>query len=89
MIFPAVRTRGLTRQFGAVEAVRDVNLCVEPGRFFGLLGPNGAGKSTTIKMLTGLLAPASGTVEIASALRLHPKFVQEERVDVCFHIQPL
>jgi ABC-2 type transport system ATP-binding protein len=62
---PAVLTRGLTRRFESVEAVRDVNLVVEPGRFFGFLGPNGAGKSTTIKMLTGLLAPTSGSVQIA------------------------
>ena len=61
----AVQTSGLTRRFGDVIAVRDVNLAVEPGRFFGFLGPNGAGKSTTIKMLTGLLAPTSGTVTIA------------------------
>ena len=61
----AVQTSGLTRRFGDVLAVRDVNLAVEPGRFFGFLGPNGAGKSTTIKMLTGLLAPTSGTVTIA------------------------
>jgi ABC-2 type transport system ATP-binding protein len=62
---PAVLTRGLTRRFASVDAVRDVNLTVEPGRFFGFLGPNGAGKSTTIKMLTGLLAPTSGSVHIA------------------------
>ena len=62
---PAVLTRGLTRRFGNVDAVHDMNLTVEPGRFFGFLGPNGAGKSTTIKMLTGLLAPTSGSVEIA------------------------
>lgn len=61
----AVFTRGLTRTFGDVTAVRDVNLSVDAGRFFGFLGPNGAGKSTTIKMLTGLLAPSAGTVEIA------------------------
>lgn len=61
----AVVTRGLTRSFGPVTAVQDVNLTVEPGRFFGFLGPNGAGKSTTIKMLTGLLAPTSGSIEIA------------------------
>ncbi len=65
MATPAVLTRDLTRRFGTVDAVRGVNLSVEPGRFFGFLGPNGAGKSTTIKMLTGLLAPTSGTVEIA------------------------
>ena len=45
-------------------AVDDVNLRVAPGQFFGFLGPNGAGKSTTIKMLTGLLAPSSGRIEI-------------------------
>jgi ABC-2 type transport system ATP-binding protein len=62
---PAVLTRSLTRRFESVEAVRDVNLTVESGRFFGFLGPNGAGKSTTIKMLTGLLAPTSGCIQIA------------------------
>jgi hypothetical protein len=55
---------GLTRRFGALTAVDDVTLSVAPGQFFGFLGPNGAGKSTTIKMLTGLLEPTAGTVEI-------------------------
>ena len=45
-------------------AVEDVTLSVAPGQFFGFLGPNGAGKSTTIKMLTGLLEPTAGRVEI-------------------------
>src|SRR6201991_1942487 len=62
---PAVTTAHLTRRFGDFTAVQDVNLVVEPGLFFGFLGPNGAGKSTTIKMLTGLLAPTSGSVQIA------------------------
>ena len=57
-------TQGLTRRFGELTAVEDVNLSVAPGQFFGFLGPNGAGKSTTIKMLTGLLAPTSGSIEI-------------------------
>ncbi len=61
---PAVRTTSLTRRFGDFTAVNDVNLTVAPGQFFGFLGPNGAGKSTTIKMLTGLLAPSSGSIEI-------------------------
>ncbi|MGH7836615.1 MAG: ABC transporter ATP-binding protein [Candidatus Binataceae bacterium] len=47
-----------------MSAVEDVNLRVAPGQFFGFLGPNGAGKSTTIKMLTGLLAPSSGRIQI-------------------------
>ena len=60
----AVRTTGLTRRFQDFTAVDGVNLTVAPGQFFGFLGPNGAGKSTTIKMLTGLLAPTSGSIEI-------------------------
>jgi ABC-2 type transport system ATP-binding protein len=61
---PAISTQNLTRRFGELVAVDDVNLRVSPGQFFGFLGPNGAGKSTTIKMLTGLLAPTSGRIEI-------------------------
>jgi ABC-2 type transport system ATP-binding protein len=61
---PAISTEGLTRRFGQLTAVEDVNLRVAPGQFFGFLGPNGAGKSTTIKMLTGLLAPSAGRIEI-------------------------
>ena len=61
---PAISTEHLTRRFGELVAVQDVNLRVAPGQFFGFLGPNGAGKSTTIKMLTGLLAPTSGRMQI-------------------------
>jgi ABC-2 type transport system ATP-binding protein len=61
---PALTTASLTRRFGAFTAVEDVNLTVAAGQFFGFLGPNGAGKSTTIKMLTGLLAPSSGSIQI-------------------------
>src|SRR3981189_2864100 len=60
----AIRTEQLTRRFGALTAVDDVNLRVTAGQFFGFLGPNGAGKSTTIKMLTGLLAPSAGRVTL-------------------------
>ena len=61
---PALVTQALTRRFGDFTAVENVSLSVAPGQFFGFLGPNGAGKSTTIKMLTGLLAPSSGSIEI-------------------------
>src|SRR6185437_13501921 len=60
----AIETQGLTRTFGALTAVDNVTFSVAPGQFFGFLGPNGAGKSTTIKMLTGLLEPTSGSIEI-------------------------
>jgi ABC-2 type transport system ATP-binding protein len=64
---PAIDTISLTRRFGDFTAVENVNLTVEAGQFFGFLGPNGAGKSTTIKMLTGLLAPTSGTIHVLGA----------------------
>ena len=60
----AIETLGLTRNFGSLCAVNAIDLRVERGTFYGFLGPNGAGKSTTIKMLTGLLAPTSGTMRI-------------------------
>jgi ABC-2 type transport system ATP-binding protein len=61
---PTISTQGLTRRFGELLAVDSIDLRVAPGQFFGFLGPNGAGKSTTIRMLTGLLAPSSGRIEI-------------------------
>jgi ABC-2 type transport system ATP-binding protein len=61
---PAIAASALTRTFGDFTAVDHVDLIVEPGQFFGFLGPNGAGKSTTIKMLTGLLAPTAGSIQV-------------------------
>jgi drug efflux transport system ATP-binding protein len=61
----AVETRGLTRRFGAVTAVRDLSLRIETGEVFGLLGPNGSGKTTTIRMLCGLLEPSAGAASVA------------------------
>src|SRR5438552_17594524 len=61
---PTIITQGLTRRFGELTAVEDVNLSVAPGQFFGFLAPNGAGTATTITVLTGLLAPTSGSIEI-------------------------
>jgi len=74
----AIATENLTRRFGDLVAVQDVNLRVAPGQFFGFLGPNGAGKSTTIKMLTGLLASTSGRIEILG-LDFAQKMVEVKR----------
>ncbi|PPL19643.1 ABC transporter ATP-binding protein [Microterricola pindariensis] len=52
---------GVTKRFGAVNAVNDLSFTVEPGRVTGFLGPNGAGKTTSLRMLLGLVRPTSGT----------------------------
>ncbi|WP_369267399.1 ABC transporter ATP-binding protein [Streptomyces harbinensis] len=62
---PAVRVAGLWKTFGEQVAVSGIDLDLPAGRFIGLVGPNGAGKTTTLSMITGLLRPDSGTVEIA------------------------
>ncbi|MBI1350074.1 MAG: ATP-binding cassette domain-containing protein [Actinomycetales bacterium] len=63
----AIRTRGLTKTYGDIEAVIDLDLEVSQGQVFGLLGHNGAGKTTTVTMLTTLLEPTSGAIEVAGA----------------------
>jgi ABC-2 type transport system ATP-binding protein len=60
----AVRARGLTKRFGGLVAVNDVNLTVPRANVYGFLGPNGSGKTTTIRMLCGLLTPSAGDVEV-------------------------
>src|SRR6266700_2412589 len=57
----AILATDLVRRFEEVEAVRGVSLEVEEGEIFGFLGPNGAGKSTTVRILTTLLEPTSGS----------------------------
>jgi ABC-type multidrug transport system ATPase subunit len=59
-----LRTRGLSKQYGARMAVDQLNLDVNRGEIFGFLGPNGAGKTTTIRMVLGLISPTSGTIEV-------------------------
>lgn len=61
---PAVQVRGLWKRYGEQVAVQGIDLELPAGQFIGLVGPNGAGKTTTLSMITGLLRPDSGTVEI-------------------------
>ena len=60
-----IEVKGLSKNFGTLQAVSDISLTVTRGEVLGFLGPNGAGKSTTMKMITGFLAPSAGSVTIA------------------------
>jgi len=71
-----VKTEQLSRRFGDLIAVRDVDLEVRRGEIFGLLGPNGAGKSTMIRMLCGILSPSSGTGSVVG----HDIATEPERI---------
>lgn len=62
---PIISVHHVTKSFSKLKAVDDVNFTVGGGEIFAFLGPNGAGKSTTIKMLTTLLQPSAGTLELA------------------------
>ena len=62
-----IRIRELAKDYGTQEAVKGITLEIPDGQLVGLLGPNGAGKTTTIRMLTGMLAPTSGSAEIEGA----------------------
>ncbi|MGK2925144.1 MAG: ABC transporter ATP-binding protein [Lysobacterales bacterium] len=59
-----MEARGMSKYFGKVQAVRDLDLDVPRGRIYGFLGPNGSGKSTTIRMLCGLLTPTAGDITV-------------------------
>lgn len=61
---PAVKLAGVTKSFRDVDAVRGLDLRIEPGEVVALLGPNGAGKTTTVDMLLGLSTPSAGLVEL-------------------------
>ncbi len=65
MAGPVIVIEHLSRNFGPLKAVSDVSLKVDAGEIYALIGPNGAGKTTLVKMLVGLLAPASGHAAIA------------------------
>ena len=82
----AIQARNLSKHFGPVMAVRDLDLEVPRQRIFGFLGPNGSGKSTTIRMLCGLLTPSHGSIEVlghqvpreAEALRLQVGYMTQK-----------
>ncbi len=60
----AIKTENLTKYYGKTLGIKNLNLEVEKGDFFGFIGPNGSGKSTTIRTLLGLISPTSGSAEV-------------------------
>ena len=73
-----VEVQNLVKDFGTIRAVDGVSFRVNKGDILGVLGPNGAGKSTTMKMLTGFLAPTSGTARVDGLdVRTHPVEVKQ------------
>jgi len=83
---PVIQARGLTKRFGDMVAVDQVDLTVPKAYVYGFLGPNGSGKSTTIRMLCGLLTPTAGQIEVlglripeqAEALRLRIGYMTQK-----------
>ncbi|KTS13776.1 ABC transporter ATP-binding protein [Microbacterium testaceum] len=61
----AIQVAGVVKKFGDVTSVDGLNLTIPQGSFYGIAGPNGAGKTTSIRMITGLLEPDAGTIEVA------------------------
>ncbi|WP_341350012.1 ATP-binding cassette domain-containing protein [Clostridium polynesiense] len=60
----AIETNNLTKNYGKSRGIKDVNLQVNQGEFYGFIGPNGAGKSTTIRLLLNFIYPTSGNMKI-------------------------
>jgi ABC-2 type transport system ATP-binding protein len=84
-----IEVSGLSRTFRVrgrppVEAVKDVSFRIEPGEMVGYIGPNGAGKSTTIKMLTGILVPTSGSIRVAGVDPSRKRTQLARRIGVVF-----
>ncbi|WP_199930678.1 ABC transporter ATP-binding protein [Streptomyces sp. CB02923] len=79
---PAVRVRGLWKKYGEQVAVAGIDLALPAGRFIGLVGPNGAGKTTTLSMVTGLLRPDAGQVEIGGHDVWHDPVAVKSRIGV-------
>ena len=77
---PAIVTRGLTRSFEEITAVKSLDLEVPRGSVYGFLGPNGAGKATTIRLLLGLLAADSGEAEISGPRELLVDVADEAQI---------
>jgi len=81
-----IKASKVSRNFGTLQAIKELDLGVERGRIYGFLGPNGSGKTTAIRLLTGLLKPSSGEIQVlglklpqdAEKLRLHIGYMTQK-----------
>ena len=74
---PAIQAEGLSKRFGDVHALQDLNLTVSAGSVLGLLGPNGAGKTTAVRILTTLLRPDTGSARVVGLDVRQPAAVRQ------------
>ncbi len=81
---PALLVENLSYSYGNLKAVRGISFQLMPGEILGFLGPNGAGKSTTIKMLTGLLTPDTGSIHLLGKEMSLDNPELQDRIGVCF-----
>ncbi|HSR27016.1 MAG TPA: ATP-binding cassette domain-containing protein, partial [Actinomycetes bacterium] len=85
---PLIEVEGLRKRFrtrrGPVEAVAGIDFRVQPGEFVGYAGPNGAGKSTTVKMMSGILLPSAGRVEVCGMVPYRERKRLARRMGVVF-----
>jgi ABC-type multidrug transport system ATPase subunit len=84
-----IQTQGLTKRFGQLVAVDDLNIHVQKGEIYGFLGPNGAGKTTTAMMLLGLLKPTAGEIRLFGTELQHDYFDIKRRIGVLSEFQYL
>ncbi|MCU0522034.1 MAG: ABC transporter ATP-binding protein [Anaerolineae bacterium] len=85
----AISVQALTRDYGAVRALKGISFDVAQGEVFGFLGPNGAGKTTTIKILTGQLRPSGGTAQVLGYDVVKERQELQARIGVVFEHQNL
>jgi len=88
---PAVSLRGVSKSFGDVHAVVDLDLDIREGEFFAMLGPSGSGKTTVLRLIAGFEAPTAGTVrlggtDVTSAIR-QSRIREGEMLTICRQLE--
>ena len=84
-----IKTEHLYKRYDKVEAVKDLNISVEPGEIYGFLGPNGAGKTTTIMMILGIIKPTSGKILVFNRDLYSDYFGIKRKIGVVSEVQYL